>query len=65
MGHERPLVASDVNDPERTKAGLKSRSAAGPRRSVCAIVRLAVLDSEQFRSDPRTCRPLRVRLSLR
>jgi hypothetical protein len=55
-------------DPERTKAGLKSRSAAATSRIVCRYGRgrhSARLDSEQFRWSPRTWRPLCGSLSMR
>jgi hypothetical protein len=66
------LIGFDAFDPKRTKTGLKSRSAA-LRASVCAIVQVAGqegsaaphLDSEQFRSAPRTCRSLCGTLSVR
>src|SRR5262249_18926556 len=48
-------------DPKRTKTGLKSRSAA----VFCRIVCRRRLDSEQFRSAPRTLCPLCGRLSTR
>jgi hypothetical protein len=58
----------DAIDPKRTSARLKSRSAV----AFCHIVwrhgkggRQRRLDSEQFRLTPRTCRPLRGRLSVR
>jgi putative tryptophan/tyrosine transport system substrate-binding protein len=69
----RPQAAyrSDATDPKRTKAGLKFRSAGSPASVSCVIFRkhgrrqAAHLDSEQFRSAPRTCRSLCGRLSVR
>src|SRR5215831_9074155 len=63
-GHFAPAKSVAI-DPKRTKRGPKSRSAAGLALACCPLRRRpgsAQADSEQFRSDPRTCHPLWGRL---
>ena len=61
IGRSRCLLWSDANDPKRTLASSKSRSAVGSRRTPWSAILWMGLaapkpHSERFRSDPRTCR---------